>query len=243
MTPKDSKKTHDKIVLVVEKRELLGKKVKQVRAEGKLPANVYGKDMPSMAIQIDGKEFKKAVHAAGLTQVIYLSVDKQEIPSMIQNVQTDPVSDHFIHADFKKVNLSQKVEAQVPVILIGESEAVAQNKGDMMTLVNVLYVEALPTDMPQEIEIDISSLKEIDDEMKVSDLKKGGTYTITDDPETVIVRIAEHKEESLEPETDAAIVEGEGETAEGEAPAEGETPAEGGDKGDDAAEAPAENKE
>ncbi|NUN06424.1 MAG: 50S ribosomal protein L25 [Bdellovibrio sp.] len=125
MAPKDTKKTHDKILLTVEKRELLGKKVRQVRAEGKLPANIYGKDIPSMAIQIDGKEFKKALHAAGLTQVIYLIVDKQEIPSMIQNVQTDPVSDLYIHADFKKVNLMQKLEAQVPVVIVGESEAVA----------------------------------------------------------------------------------------------------------------------
>lgn len=224
MTPKDSKKTHDKILLSVEKRDLLGKKVRLIRAEGKLPANIYGKDMPSMAIQIDGKEFKKALHAAGLTQVIYLSVDKQEIPTMIQNVQTDPVSDLYIHADFKKVNLMQKLEAQVPVVIVGESEAVAQNKGDMMTLVNSLYVEALPTDMPQEIEVDVSGLKEIGDEVKIADLKKSGNFTITDDAETVIVRIAEHKEESLEPETEAEIVEGEA-AAEGETPSEGEAPA------------------
>ncbi len=220
MAPKDTKKTHDKILLTVEKRELLGKKVRQVRAEGKLPANIYGKDIPSMAIQIDGKEFKKALHAAGLTQVIYLIVDKQEIPSMIQNVQTDPVSDLYIHADFKKVNLMQKLEAQVPVVIVGESEAVAQNKGDMMTLVNSLYVEALPTDMPQEIEVDISGLKEIGDEVKISDLKKGGNFVITDEAETVIVRIAEHKEESVEPETEAEIVEGEAPAADGEAPSE-----------------------
>lgn len=220
MAPKDTKKTHDKILLTVEKRELLGKKVRQVRAEGKLPANIYGKDIPSIAIQIDGKEFKKALHAAGLTQVIYLIVDKQEIPSMIQNVQTDPVSDLYIHADFKKVNLMQKLEAQVPVVIVGESEAVAQNKGDMMTLVNSLYVEALPTDMPQEIEVDISGLKEIGDEVKISDLKKGGNFVITDEAETVIVRIAEHKEESVEPETEAEIVEGEAPAADGEAPSE-----------------------
>lgn len=235
MAAKDTKKTHDKILLTVEKRDRLGKKARNVRAEGKLPANVYGKDLASISIQIDGKEFKKALQAAGLTQVIYLAVDKEEIPSMIQNVQTDPVTDVFIHAEFKKVNLSIKLEAQVPVIIIGESEAVAQNKGDMMTLVNSLYVEALPTDMPQEIEIDISHLKEIGDEVKVSDLKKAGNYTITDEAETVIIRIAEHKEESLEPETDAAIVEGEGETTEGEgaeAPA-GDAPAEGDAKADE----------
>ncbi len=236
MTAKDTKKTHDKILLTVEKRDRLGKKARNVRAEGKLPANVYGKDLASMSIQIDGKAFKKALQAAGLTQVIYLGVDKEEIPSMIQNVQTDPVTDVFIHAEFKKVNLSIKLEAQVPVIVVGESEAVAQNKGDMMTLVNSLYVEALPTDMPQEIEVDISDLKEIGDEVKVSDLKKAGNYTITDEAETVIIRIAEHKEESLEPETDAAIVEGEGEAAEGEgaeAPAGGEAPAESADKADE----------
>jgi len=227
MTAKSTKKTHDKILLTVEKRTLLGKKVKKVREEGKLPANLYGKGMESMSIQVDNKEFKKALRAAGLTQVIYIGVDKQEIPSMIQNVQIDPISDHFMHADFKKVDLLIKLEAQVPIIIVGESEAIAQNKGDMLTLVNSLYVEALPTDMPQEIEVDISTLKEIDDEIKVSDLKKSGNFVITDEADTVIVRIAEHKEESLEPETDAAIVE-ETTPAEGEeAPAEAESKSEG----------------
>jgi len=227
MTAKSTKKTHDKILLTVEKRTLLGKKVKKVREEGKLPANLYGKGMESMSIQVDNKEFKKALRAAGLTQVIYIGVDKQEIPSMIQNVQIDPISDHFMHADFKKVDLLIKLEAQVPIIIVGESEAIAQNKGDMLTLVNSLYVEALPTDMPQEIEVDISTLKEIDDEIKVSDLKKSGNFVITDEADTVIVRIAEHKEESLEPETDAAIVE-EATPAEGEeAPAEAESKSEG----------------
>jgi large subunit ribosomal protein L25 len=132
-----------------------------------------------------------------------------------------------MHADFKKVDLLIKLEAQVPIIIVGESEAIAQNKGDMLTLVNSLYVEALPTDMPQEIEVDISTLKEIDDEIKVSDLKKSGNFVITDEADTVIVRIAEHKEESLEPETDAAIVE-EATPAEGEeAPAEAESKSEG----------------
>jgi len=227
MTAKSTKKTHDKILLTVEKRTLLGKKVKKVREEGKLPANLYGKGMESMSIQVDNKEFKKALRAAGLTQVIYIGVDKQEIPSMIQNVQIDPISDHFMHADFKKVDLLIKLEAQVPIIIVGESEAIAQNKGDMLTLVNSLYVEALPTDMPQEIEVDISTLKEIDDEIKVSDLKKSGNFVITDEADTVIVRVAEHKEESLEPETDAAIVE-EATPAEGEeAPAEAESKSEG----------------
>jgi len=227
MTAKSTKKTHDKILLTVEKRTLLGKKVKKVREEGKLPANLYGKGMESMSIQVDNKEFKKAMRAAGLTQVIYIGVDKQEIPSMIQNVQIDPISDHFMHADFKKVDLLIKLEAQVPIIIVGESEAIAQNKGDMLTLVNSLYVEALPTDMPQEIEVDISTLKEIDDEIKVSDLKKSGNFVITDEADTVIVRVAEHKEESLEPETDAAIVE-EATPAEGEeAPAEAESKSEG----------------
>lgn len=209
MSAKTNKKTPDKIVLRVEKRELFGKKVKKLRAEGKIPANVYGKDMTSMAIQVEKKDFVKMLHAAGLTQVVYISVDKKEIPSMIQNVHVDPVSDAFLHADFKKVNLSQKIETHVPVMLVGESEAVAQNKGDLLTLITTLAVEALPTDIPQEIEVDITSLKEVDDEVKVSDLKTSGTFIIIEEPDKIIARIAEHKEESIEPEIEVPVVEGE----------------------------------
>ncbi len=242
MTAKNTGKNQEKLLLNVEKRDIVGKKVKALRTEGKIPANIYGKDMASMAIQANAKEFMKVLHAAGLTQVIYVHVDKQEIPSMIQNVQMDPVTDMYIHADFKKVNLLVKIEAHVPVTVTGESEAVAQGKGDMLTLVSTLTVEALPTDVPQEIQIDISGLKEIDDAITVADIKAVGGFVILDEAETVIVRIAEHKEESTEPETESAIPGAEGEegAAEGEAPAEGAAegdaaPAEGDDKADEKA--------
>jgi len=224
-----AQKKNDKIVLDAEKREVFGKKLRPLREEGKLPANVFGKDFTSTAITIDGRTFLKTFRQAGETQVIYLSLDKKEIPVLVSTYHLHPLTTEITHVDFKKMDLSQKTEANVPVVIVGEAPAVAQKLGDLINPVDELTVEALPDRIPSEIEIDVSGLTEVDASIKVSDLASNKDYTFQDDPETVIVKIAEHKEEEIEvPETTEEV---EGEATEGEASAEGdnEKPAEGGD--------------
>lgn len=199
MTP--AHKKGDKISLQAEKREVFGKKLDSIRSSGKLPANVFGKDFPSTAITVDKKEALHTFHVAGETQVIYIRLDKDEIPVLIADYHTHPVTDEFLHVDFRKVNLKVKTEAEVPVVIIGEAAAVAHKKGDLMHVLDTLTVEALPADIPSEIEIDVTSLAEVDDAIRVSDIKLAGNVVIQDDPETVVVKIAEHKEEDLEPAT------------------------------------------
>jgi len=211
----------DKTELVVKKRDVFGKKLKALRADGKLPGNIYGKDFESTAVSLDSHDFSKIFKKVGETQVLYVDLDKKEIPVMVGNVQIHPVTGHFLHVDFKKVDLKKKIEAQVPVNIVGEPEAVHQHIGELHTLIDTLTIEALPSDMPQEIEIDVTGLKEVDDQITVSDLKKSGDFAFMDEPDTVIVKIAEHKEESIEPEVPAEAAEGEA-SAEGEAPADEE---------------------
>ena len=216
-----AKKTSDKIVLDVQKREINGKKVKQLRKEGILPANIYGKDFVSQAISLNTHDFLKTYKEAGETQLIYLNLDKKEIPVLMHNLQLHSVSGHPLHVDFRKIDLTKKIEAHVPLKFINESPAVHQNKGDMLTILNALTVEALPGSIPHDIEIDISILNEVDDEIRIKDLKTVAGYSVKDDPESVIVKIAEHKEEVIAPEPAPEVAEG-GPAAEGEAPAEGE---------------------
>ena len=199
--------TSDKTLLHVEKREIIGKKVKSLRDKGFIPANIYGKDFPSSSISLNNKDFIKIYRSAGETQVIYLDLSGKEIPTMIHKVQTHPVSDAILHVDFRKVDLTQKLEAPVPVRIINESEAVTQKKGDLLTIESHILVEALPNDMPHEIEVDISILKEANDEIKIGSLKPAGNYVFKDDPEKVIVKIAEHKEEDLTPATEVEVAE------------------------------------
>lgn len=189
-----------KISLSATKRTLFGKKLKALRKKGILPANIYGEGFTSEAIELPLKEFSIVYKKSGETQIVYLQVGSNEYPVLIQHVQYDPIHDGLLHVDFRKVNLKKKIETHVPVLLVGESEAVAQNKGILLTLTESLLVEALPDSIPAHIELDISKLKELNDEIKVSDLGTSADYVFKDEPEKVIVRISEHKEEEVTPQ-------------------------------------------
>lgn len=229
MTP--THKKGEKIMLSVTKREVFGKKLTSLRAEGNIPANIFGKDFASTAITIVASELMQAFRSAGETQVIYLVLGKDEIPALIADMQLDPRTDAVVHVDFRKVNLRQKTEAQVPIILVGEPIAVAQKLGDLLTLVDSVTIEALPADMPSEIEVDVSGLAEIDACIKIADLKLPAGCVVHEDAEEMIAKIAEHKEEDLTP----AMPEGEVAEPSSEAPS-----AEGATEGDAGAEKSAE---
>jgi len=223
------KKPHaskDKVSLKVELRTVFGKKLSKVRKQGLAPANIYGADFKSKAISVVYKDLIKTYRVVGKTGVVYLTLDKENIPVLITSVQKHPLTRSFIHVDFRKIDLSKKIEASVPVVTVGVSEAVSQKGGVLLVQSDTLLIEALPESIPHEIEVDISGIKEIGQEIKVSDLKKSDKYEIKTPAEKVIIGVVAHKEESIVPETAVAAPEILTEAKEGEeAPA-----AEGGEK-------------
>lgn len=220
----------DKLNLSVNKRDLLGKKAKSLRRQGTLPGNVYGKGLESVAISLPTKEFHTLSRAAGETGVIYLKIDgeDQERPVLIHSISKHPVTDALIHADLYQVNLKVKTTANVPIVLVGENELEKQGEGLIMQVINEIEVEALPTDIPHQFEIDVTTLTEVGQSVKISDL----TYDrekveIQAEPEEniLIMQEAQMPEEPEEEVTEAA--EGElpeviGEKAEGEESESGE---------------------
>jgi large subunit ribosomal protein L25 len=193
--------TDSKLILTAENRTAFGKKTKRLRKEGFLPANIFGQDFESLAITVKALDFQKIYKTAGETGVVYIEVGDKSIPTLLGDLQYHPSLGMILHADFRKVNLKKKIEAHVPFAFVGESDAVAHKNGVLITNLDEVTVEALPNDIPHEIEIDIAKLKEIGDQIKVSDLGTSDKYTVQDDPESVIVSVTEHKEESIEPET------------------------------------------
>lgn len=206
-----------KLNLDAQGRTVFGKKLRKFRHQGLVPANVFGPDFKSTSVSVQLKDFSKVFKVAEETGIIYLKLDKQELPVLVRGVQRHPVKHNLLHIDFRKVDLKQKIETEVPLKTVGESEAVEQKGGVLLTQANEVKVESLPEDIPHEIEVDISALKEIGDEIKVSSLAKSDKYTIKEDAEKVLVSVIAHKEESLIAET--AVVEPEVIT---EAPVEGE---------------------
>lgn len=215
-----------KHTLKVEKRKVLGRKVKGLRREGFLPANVYGKKIKSLAIQVQTKDFDDVYKKAGETGIVELVIGKTKKPSLIHNIQIDPVTDVPLHVDFLQVDLKQKVTAAVPLELIGESPVEKGGLGTVVQYIDEAEVEALPANLPEKFEIDLSKLTEVDQTVLVKDLdidvKK---VEIKADPEQVLVKVEPpRKEEEVAPppaEEVSEEVEGE-EEKEGEVPAEGE---------------------
>jgi large subunit ribosomal protein L25 len=189
----------DKITLKAEKRELLGRKVKSLRRDGILPGNVYGKKEKSLAIQVELKEFQKVFDNAGETGLLDLQVDKASKPVLIDNVQEDPVTNQFLHVDFRQVDLKEKITAEVPIEIVGESPAVKQGLGTLVQHIDEIEVEALPTDFPDKFEIDVTKLEDVDMALFVKDLaydKK--KIKIESDLEEIIVKIEPLREEEQE---------------------------------------------
>ncbi len=220
---KSKKIDGQKMVLATLERKVFGKKLRKLRYEGVIPANVFGPNFISKALTVNYKDFVKLYKEAKETAVVYLQLDKEEIPVLIKIVQKHPVTDSILHIDFRKIDLTQKIVTEVPVHIVGISEAVSQKGGVLLTQINKLSVEALPQHIPQFVEVDITKLNEVGQEIKISDLKASTNYVVKDDPQKVIVSVIVHKEESVTPETTAAA------TPEvlTEKVAEGETPTEG----------------
>lgn len=215
-------------------RKITGKQVKKLRREGLIPANVYGKDIKSQSLELPLVDFQKVFEEAGETGLVDLKVGDQTIPVLIHSLQTD-YKRTPLHADFFKVNLKEKVTAMIPVEVIGEAKAVTDGIGLLEEITKEIEVEALPTDLPENVPVNVENLANIGDQITIEDLKAPEAITITSDPSLVIVKIgdliSEEAKKQAEEEAaaaEAAAAEGAAaEGAEGEAPAEGEGQAEG----------------
>ena len=222
-----------------EVRTVLGKKIKKLRREGLLPANVYGKGLNSTAIQVKVADFIKVHKEVGETGLIELEFDGKTKPVLIKSLQMNYNSNTPLHVDFFQVNLKEKVKAVVAIVLTGEAKAVTDKVGLLLQSLSEVEVEALPDKLPENIEVNVEHLAEMGDQITVADLKVADDVTILTDGSQTIARINELVVEEAEPEEPAEGEEGaEGEAAEGEAK-EGEESSEEKPEG----EAPAENAE
>ncbi|MBI2019625.1 50S ribosomal protein L25 [Candidatus Daviesbacteria bacterium] len=248
----------DRLSLQAEERKITGKKVKHLRKDGKLPAHVFGKGLETEVVSVDGNAFLKTFKEAGETGLIDLKISKLAAdavgskkvrPVMIRGVQFDPVSGDALHIDFYQVNLSEKVKVPVPLVLIGEEpESVKLGETVVLQQMSEIEVEALPADLIEKIEVDITNLKNIDDAVTVGQLNfDRSKLTVATELEAIVVKLApaitEEMKKQMEEEAAAAaaaVLPAEG--AEG-APAEGEVSAEGHGPEESKGEAPKEGEQ
>ncbi|NTV62417.1 MAG: 50S ribosomal protein L25 [Oscillochloris sp.] len=169
--------THQKLSAQV--RTVLGKKVKYLRKEGLIPCTIYGKGFEPVSAQVNTREFEMIFRKSGRTSLIDLTIEGTSDQAVfVQEVQRHPVTRAILHLDFKVVDLKKAVHVEVPVVAVGESPLVARGDALLNHIINTVLVEALPNDLPQHIEVDVSGLDMMDKAIHVSDLPLQANYKI-----------------------------------------------------------------
>jgi len=230
------------LILKAEIRDLLGKKVKNLRTQGKIPAVLYGKDFKNLHLAINMTEFERVLVQAGTSTIVDLEIEGNEPAKiLLHEPQHDAVTEQILHADLYKVNMKEEIRTEIPLEFVGSSAAVDELEGNLITNKDALEVKCLPGNLVSSIKVDISALKTFEDIIKLSDLGIPEGIEVLADSEEIIAQVTPPRSEeeleameeeaaadqekagieNIEAQAEAAKAEGEGEeAAKGEAPAE-----------------------
>jgi large subunit ribosomal protein L25 len=215
----------------VDPRSVTGKQVKRLRASGVVPGVLFGKVAGSVAVQLDAKALDQIYRQAGRTSVVKVSVgDGSATSAVIKSLQRHPLTGRVLHVDFFALDLTHEMTVDVPLSFSGEAPGIEATGGFLLTSLDHLRMKALPSDMPQQINVDLTPLVDLEAAIHVSDLPIPDNVTVLNDPEEMVARVMPPRVEE-EPEPVVA----EGEELEGEEGAEGEA-AEGEGQGEASAE-------
>ncbi|HEX6029918.1 MAG TPA: 50S ribosomal protein L25 [Tepidiformaceae bacterium] len=221
----------ERVALVAEPRTVLGKQVNQLRRQGRLPANVYGRGLESVAIEIDARDFQRTIKAHGVRAMFELRIngETQTRHVILRGLDRKGGTGDPIHADFFQVDLNRPISANVPLHLVGDAPAVRDLAGTLLQSLEYVAIHCLPLAIPDSIEVDVAPLKGFDVSLTVADVKPPEGVEITTDPAIVVATVTPPRlRTEAEEEAEAAAAE------EGEAPAE--EAAEGGEAKTEAAE-------
>ena len=196
----------DQIELKVTNREILGKKVRFLRRQGITPTHIFGHGIKSLAVQCDTTELKRVMAKAGKTRLINLKLDSEKRPrtAVIREVQIEPRTGQSLHVDFYQVKMEEKVKVEVPIVLVGEAPALKSKDNMLLHELNTLEIDCLPAKIPNSIELDITSLTEPEQAIRVEDIELDKEITVLNEPEQIVARISLRHVEVVEEE---AVVE------------------------------------
>jgi large subunit ribosomal protein L25 len=210
----------ERVKLPVREREGRGTgDSRRLRREGMIPGVLYGRGKPPHAICIEERELRRVLTGDhGLHAILDVSLDQQKTThaSILKDYQVHPVRGHLIHFDLQEVRLDQPIQAQVVVDLVGDAEGVKEG-GVLSQVQREINVEALPLEVPERIELDVSGMA-IGDTLRLVDLPAREGVTYLDDPEETVLATVGAPTQIVEPEPEEELVEGE--LPEGEVPEE-----------------------
>jgi len=176
----------EKVVISASKRDVVGKQVKALRREGKIPAVIYGRHTEPVNINLDAHSASLALGKLTSSSLVTISVDGKEYPALVREKQRDYIKNRLLHVDFLAVSLDEKIRTHVSVNFIGVSTAVKDFNAVLVKNLEQLEVECLPTDLPERIDVDISALTKPGEGIRVREVPISDNIRILNDPETMV---------------------------------------------------------
>ncbi|MSQ35619.1 MAG: 50S ribosomal protein L25 [Dehalococcoidia bacterium] len=191
---------------VVQPRETLGKRVAVMRRGGVIPGNIFGRGIPSTAVQLPERDVRRIITGHGLNTLFELEVAGESVPRsvVVRAVQRHPVSKVLQHVDFYQVDLGRRMQAAVPIHVIGEAPAVHTYKALLLHGVDNVLVEALPAQMPTHLDVSVDGLAELESVMTVADLVLPAGVIVLTSPDVVLARMARQRGTTAEAAEGAA---------------------------------------
>ena len=195
----------EKIVLKASKREVIGKQVKALRRDGQLPAVIYGRHVEPIAISLDAHSTGLVFAKLTSSTLVTIDVDGTEYAALVREKQRNYIKGNLTHIDFLAVDLSEKITTKVRLTFTGVSSAVKDYSAVLIHRMEQLEVECLPTDLPERLLVDISSIKEIGNSIRVSDIALPENVAVMEDADEIVIIATLAREETTE---DGAAVPG-----------------------------------
>lgn len=183
--------------LAARRREDVGQKLTPMRRTKQVPAVIYGHGVANQNLVVDGAELQRIYRQAGTTSLVDLVIDQDPaIKVLIHDLQRHPTNSSIMHADFYQVKMTEKLEAEIELVLMGESPAVKEQGGILVRALDTLKVECLPGDLVPSIDVDISGLKTFEDRIHVKDLRVPPGMTVLDNPDEVVASVTPPRSEA-----------------------------------------------
>ncbi len=181
--------------LKAKKRKKEGKEVERLREEGLMPAVLYGPEVENLNLVLEEKAFNEVFKKVGEAAMFRLEIkgEDEKRPVLVKEVQIHPLTDQLMHADFYQPILGEKVESTVPLVFEGVAPAVKEKEGVLVKNISEVEVSALPTDLPAEIKVDVTGLKDFDDVVCIRDIEVSSNVEILREPGDVVATVSAPK--------------------------------------------------
>jgi large subunit ribosomal protein L25 len=185
----------EKVLLEAEKRTITGKKVKNIRLAGKVPAVIYGGKLKSLPISLDKRDTTNTLNKVSGSTILTIKIEGEEHPTLVREIQQDYIKGELLHVDFLAVSLKEKLRTNVSVSLVGVAPVLEEYSALIVSGLDQIEVECFPQDLPEVIEVDVSILEELGAAIYLKDIPAIENVEFLSDPEDLIAVASSIKEE------------------------------------------------